>query len=40
MRGDMARKFAQNASLHGRHSGAMRSIEAGISKFPDAQMRI
>jgi hypothetical protein len=24
----------------GRHSGAMRSIEPGISSFPDAQLRI
>jgi hypothetical protein len=24
----------------GRHSGAMRSIEPGISRFPDAQLRI
>jgi hypothetical protein len=23
-----------------RHSGAMRSIEPGISRFPDAQLRI
>jgi hypothetical protein len=26
--------------LYGRHSGAMRSIEPGISRFPDAQLRI
>jgi hypothetical protein len=29
---------AKQSSL--RHSGAMRSIEPGISRFPDAQLRI
>jgi hypothetical protein len=27
-------------SLQDSHSGAMRSIEPGISRFPDAQLRI
>jgi hypothetical protein len=29
-----------NSKKLSRHSGAMRSIEPGISRFPDAQLRI
>jgi hypothetical protein len=37
------RRFRPRALRFGnlpRHSGAMRSIEPGISRFPDAQLRI
>jgi hypothetical protein len=31
---------AKDEGTRARHSGAMRSIEPGISRFPDAQLRI
>jgi hypothetical protein len=31
---------AGRSHLHQRHSGAMQSIEPGISRFPDVQLHI
>jgi hypothetical protein len=33
-------RYRPKRNLSRRHSGAMRSIEPGISRFPDAQLRI